>query len=497
MSDSCKTPGAHPRRFAACRASRPSGPSRRRGTFRRRFLPRASLRFRPSDAALSSSIPIVRRARFCGARSSGYRVSRSRRRPKTAAARSRPSEGCAPRSSSSRRTCPDLSGFDVVAAFPRETRPAFVLLTSREMLAVRAFEVDAADCVVKPFASERIAAALTRARGAHAANEGETGRSREAAARGVAPRQARRPLDLRPRRGHRLDRVGAQQRHPPRRRRKVRPSRDDLPHRGAPVAEPIPSDSSVDDRPDRPGPGARALVQRGLSRHVEGRHRADALGELPRAPEEVPGLVPTAAAAARPRSRARRGDSRGSASRRGPRRSAARGRGRCPSPPGFVVKNGTKRFAVSRGPGPRRRRAGSRPGPAARWSAPTRPSTPPPVSRAASAALRTRLMRSCSSWSGSAESESGGPGVTRTGSRVSSPATRATSAASSTRAKCGGGRLARRAYAPVKRDSASAREAITARPRPASSRQSARRRLGRRGDPRGCRRSTGSARASC
>jgi len=68
---------------------------------------------------------------------------------------------------------PDLSGFDVVAAFPRETRPAFVLLTSRETLAVRAFEVDAADCVVKPFASERIAAALTRARGAHAANDGE------------------------------------------------------------------------------------------------------------------------------------------------------------------------------------------------------------------------------------------------------------------------------------------------------------------------------------
>lgn len=68
---------------------------------------------------------------------------------------------------------PDLSGFDVVAAFPRETGPAFVLLTSRETLAARAFEVDAADCVVKPFASERIAAALTRARGAHAANEGE------------------------------------------------------------------------------------------------------------------------------------------------------------------------------------------------------------------------------------------------------------------------------------------------------------------------------------
>jgi len=65
---------------------------------------------------------------------------------------------------------PDLSGFDVVASFPLETRPAFVLLTSRETAAVRAFEADAADCVVKPFASERIAAALARARGSYAAN---------------------------------------------------------------------------------------------------------------------------------------------------------------------------------------------------------------------------------------------------------------------------------------------------------------------------------------
>ena len=68
---------------------------------------------------------------------------------------------------------PDLPGFDVVSAFPRGERPGFVLLTSREAHAARAFEVDAADCVVKPFASERIAAALWRARGARAANEGE------------------------------------------------------------------------------------------------------------------------------------------------------------------------------------------------------------------------------------------------------------------------------------------------------------------------------------
>ena len=69
---------------------------------------------------------------------------------------------------------PDLSGFDVVSAFPRRERPGFVLLTSREAHAARAFEVDAADCVVKPFASERIAAALLRARGAHAEDERET-----------------------------------------------------------------------------------------------------------------------------------------------------------------------------------------------------------------------------------------------------------------------------------------------------------------------------------
>ena len=66
---------------------------------------------------------------------------------------------------------PDRSGFDVVAAFPRGSGPAFVLLTAREALAARAFEVDAADCVVRPFAPERIAAALARTRGARAAAE--------------------------------------------------------------------------------------------------------------------------------------------------------------------------------------------------------------------------------------------------------------------------------------------------------------------------------------
>jgi two-component system LytT family response regulator len=63
---------------------------------------------------------------------------------------------------------PGLSGFDVVEALevldPGE-RPAVVFVTSEERHAARAFETDAVDCVVRPFAPERIAAAVRRARG--------------------------------------------------------------------------------------------------------------------------------------------------------------------------------------------------------------------------------------------------------------------------------------------------------------------------------------------
>ena len=62
---------------------------------------------------------------------------------------------------------PGLSGFDVAEALellePGE-RPAIVFVTSEERHAARAFEADAADCVVRPFAPGRIEAAVRRAR---------------------------------------------------------------------------------------------------------------------------------------------------------------------------------------------------------------------------------------------------------------------------------------------------------------------------------------------
>ncbi len=59
---------------------------------------------------------------------------------------------------------PGRSGFDVISALEPAERPAAVFLTSEERHAARAFEWDAADCVVRPFAPERIAAAVSRAR---------------------------------------------------------------------------------------------------------------------------------------------------------------------------------------------------------------------------------------------------------------------------------------------------------------------------------------------
>jgi two-component system, LytTR family, response regulator len=56
-----------------------------------------------------------------------------------------------------------LSGFEVLAALEPGERPAAVLLTSERADACRAFEADAADCVVRPFDAERISAAFARA----------------------------------------------------------------------------------------------------------------------------------------------------------------------------------------------------------------------------------------------------------------------------------------------------------------------------------------------
>jgi two-component system LytT family response regulator len=59
---------------------------------------------------------------------------------------------------------PGLDGFDVVAALDRERLPAIVFVTAHDAFAIRAFEVDALDYLLKPVTRERLATALDRVR---------------------------------------------------------------------------------------------------------------------------------------------------------------------------------------------------------------------------------------------------------------------------------------------------------------------------------------------
>lgn len=59
---------------------------------------------------------------------------------------------------------PEMSGMDVVARIGAEHMPATVFVTAYEQYAVRAFEANALDYLVKPFGRERFAATLQRAR---------------------------------------------------------------------------------------------------------------------------------------------------------------------------------------------------------------------------------------------------------------------------------------------------------------------------------------------
>jgi two-component system LytT family response regulator len=64
---------------------------------------------------------------------------------------------------------PKLDGFEVLELLDRSIAPVFV--TAYDEHAVRAFEVQAVDYVLKPFAAERIALAVERARARRAAGE--------------------------------------------------------------------------------------------------------------------------------------------------------------------------------------------------------------------------------------------------------------------------------------------------------------------------------------
>jgi two-component system, LytTR family, response regulator len=60
---------------------------------------------------------------------------------------------------------PELDGFGVLSALAPEERPAAVVfVTAYDRYAIRAFEVNAIDYVLKPYTAERLGAALERAR---------------------------------------------------------------------------------------------------------------------------------------------------------------------------------------------------------------------------------------------------------------------------------------------------------------------------------------------
>jgi two-component system, LytTR family, response regulator len=59
---------------------------------------------------------------------------------------------------------PGLSGFDMLKRLPRNRRPFIIFLTAYDKYALRAFEVQALDYLLKPIDSERFAEAIERAR---------------------------------------------------------------------------------------------------------------------------------------------------------------------------------------------------------------------------------------------------------------------------------------------------------------------------------------------
>jgi DNA-binding LytR/AlgR family response regulator len=59
---------------------------------------------------------------------------------------------------------PGMNGFDVLQAVGADTVPAVVFVTAYDQFAVRAFEIQALDYLLKPFEDERFAAVLARVR---------------------------------------------------------------------------------------------------------------------------------------------------------------------------------------------------------------------------------------------------------------------------------------------------------------------------------------------
>ena len=87
---------------------------------------------------------------------------------------------------------PAISGLDVVATIGAERMPATVFVTAYEQYAVKAFEANAVDYLVKPFSRERFAATLQRAKDRLSAR---TGMGLEASARILQALDALRPRE--------------------------------------------------------------------------------------------------------------------------------------------------------------------------------------------------------------------------------------------------------------------------------------------------------------
>ena len=58
---------------------------------------------------------------------------------------------------------PHLTGMELVARLPADKRPAFVFITAHREFSLDAFELEAVDYLLKPFAAERLEEALARA----------------------------------------------------------------------------------------------------------------------------------------------------------------------------------------------------------------------------------------------------------------------------------------------------------------------------------------------
>lgn len=58
---------------------------------------------------------------------------------------------------------PELDGFAVLAAIPRDNRPEVIFVTAHDKYALKAFEVHAQDYLLKPFDPDRLYAAFARA----------------------------------------------------------------------------------------------------------------------------------------------------------------------------------------------------------------------------------------------------------------------------------------------------------------------------------------------